>query len=89
MNALELADFLESETQTTAKINAFIKKSAATMLRQQQIKIEALKAHPVKELTDEEIAEFKQVASYYGIECSLLTGIQEFIRAILRKTQEK
>jgi len=46
-----------------------------------------LYTHPV-ELTDEEIEEFKQVASYYGIECSSLTGIQEFIKAILRKAQE-
>lgn len=61
MNANELANWLESETQTTAKINAFIKKSAATMLRQfglaesiikqQEIQIEALKAE-VKQWKD-------------------------------------
>ena len=48
-----------------------------------------LYTHPAKELTDKEIEELKQVASYYGIECSSLTGIQEFIKAILRKASEK
>lgn len=46
MNANELADLiglLESEAKTTARIDDFIKKSAATMLRQQQAEIEALK----------------------------------------------
>ena len=47
MNANEitvLIGLLQSKAQTTGKINAFIKQSAATMLRQQQAEIEALKA---------------------------------------------
>ena len=45
-------------------------------LRQQQAEIEALKAHPAKELTDEEIMQM------------LRLGLDEF-RSILRKAQEK
>lgn len=43
MNANELADLiglLESEAKTTARIDDFIKKSAAAMLRQQQVKLD-------------------------------------------------
>ena len=70
MNANELADLiglLESEAKTTARIDDFIKKSAAAMLRQQQAEIEALKAHPVKELTYEDgIEECAQRAEFYA-----------------------
>ena len=48
-----------------------------------------LYTHLVKELTDKEIEELKQVAPYYGIESDYPTGVQEFIKAILRKAQEK
>jgi hypothetical protein len=70
MNANELADLiglLESEAKTTARIDDFIKKSAAAMLRQQQAEIEALKAHLGKELTYEDgIEECAQRAEFYA-----------------------
>ena len=46
MNANELVDLLETTESTNNK--------AATMLRQQQAEIEALKAHPVKEHFEDE-----------------------------------
>ena len=76
MNANELADKLNS-----SNTNGNLCDEAATMLRQQQAEIEALKAHPVKELTDEEILEVikeRETPSYMN-----------FARAILRKAQEK
>ena len=50
----------------------------------QQAEIEALKAHPVKELTDEEIYDVFEKCLFEG-------GFNkyEFARAILRKAQEK
>ena len=53
--------------------------------------IEALKAHPVKDLTDEEIeAEwFKVFKPETGIGKNLTNGVYEFARAILRKAQGK
>lgn len=45
MNANELADLiglLESDTQMSSEIRKMLRKSAATMLRQQQAEIEAL-----------------------------------------------
>jgi hypothetical protein len=52
-----------------------------TIIEKQQAEIEELKAHPVKELTDEEI-----------MELSYMTSDNDpiaFVRAILRKAQEK
>ena len=53
--------------------------------------IEALKAHPVKDLTDEEIeAEwFKVFKPETGIGKNLTNGVYEFALAILKKAQEK
>ena len=76
MNANELADKLEQ-----GHWEGGTREQAATMLRQQQAEIEALKA---KTLTDEEIIEV-----WCGMETD--TGEQNiaFARAILRKAQEK
>jgi hypothetical protein len=74
MNANELANFLE----TDCWYKLITRQEIATMLRQQQAEIEALKA---KELTDEEIIElFENPDDFSCI---------EFARAILRKAQEK
>ena len=51
---------------------------------EQQAEIEALKAHPVKELTDEEIIDIWLPFIIDGIQ-----GKIDFARAILRKAQEK
>ncbi len=93
MNANELADKLDFGKYDWADL-------AATMLRQQQAEIEALKnrnwdlvsepwgfdRHPVKELTDDEL--FKVYADlqegYTGNNFPVDLG-----RAILRKAQEK
>jgi hypothetical protein len=93
MNANELADELWNWEESLFR-------EAATMLRQQQAEIEALKnrnwdlvsepwgfdRHPAKTLTDEEI-------DAVGDEVSNLidtyAGRREFARAILRKAQEK
>ena len=52
--------------------------------------IEELKAHPVKELTDEEIEIewFKVFKPETGIGKNLTNGVYEFALAILRKAQE-
>ena len=62
-------------------------KATATMLRQQQAEIEALKAHPVKELTDDEILECWN-ETHPAVVC-LNAELPLFARAILRKAQEK
>ena len=76
MNANELADKLEQ-----GHWEGGTREQSATMLRQQQAEIEALKS---KTLTDEEIIEI-----WSGMETD--TGEQNiaFARAILRKAQEK
>ena len=76
MNANEIADKLEQ-----GHWEGGTREQAATMLRQQQAEIEALKA---KILTDEEIIEI-----WSGMETD--TGEQNiiFARTILRKAQEK
>jgi len=76
VNANELADKLEQ-----GHWEGGTREQAATMLRQQQAEIEALKA---KILTDEEIIEI-----WSGMETD--TGEQNiiFARTILRKAQEK
>jgi histone H3/H4 len=100
MNALELADYITENSY----IGTVTMEDVATMLRQQQAEIEALKAdtipykdlhrvvknvlaHPVKELTIEEIEEvskeiFKGYKNFYHYQIN-------FARAILRKAQEK
>ena len=52
--------------------------------------IEELKAHPVKELTDEEIEIewFKVFKPETGIGKNLTNGVYEFARAILKKAKE-
>ena len=81
MNANELADELHKIYIQEAAECWDVVEEAATMLRQQQAEIEALKA---KTLTDEEIIEI-----WSGMETD--TGEQNiaFARAILRKAQEK
>jgi len=79
MNANELAEILEDVGMEQKHYDTIQK--VATMLRQQQAEIEALKA---KTLTDKEIIEI-----WSGMETD--TGEQNiiFARAILRKAQEK
>ena len=48
-----------------------------------------LYTHPVKELTDEEIAELSDKILCYQIYDNKESGVFEFARAILRKAQEK
>ena len=48
-----------------------------------------LYTHPVKELTDEEIAELSNKILCYQIYDNKESGVFEFARAILRKAQEK
>ena len=90
MNALELADALDwvCENHLVGIGNADFK-ATATMLRQQQAEIEALKAHPVKELTYEDgIEECAQRAEAYAYMSPNFTALAEELRAILRKAQE-
>ena len=70
MNAKEFAHELEK---------------AASFIRQQQAEIEALKSHPVKELTD---AEIWSISAKHG-DLSWHDHTLNFARAILRKAQEK
>jgi hypothetical protein len=84
MNANELADELEI-AQGNNNADELIP-NAIAMLRQQQSEIEALKAHPVKELTDEEIGQiWKDCMESPYMQVSNPVG---FARAILRKAQE-
>jgi len=76
MNANEIADKLEQ-----GHWEGGTREQAATMLRQQQAEIEALKA---KTLTDDEIIEIWCVMETDTGEQNI-----EFARAILRKAQEK
>ena len=78
MNVQELADCIEFDAPIVG-----INKEAATMLRQQQAEIEALKA---KTLTDDEIQE---IAHGFGAIGWMGEETYEFARAILRKAQEK
>jgi hypothetical protein len=88
MTANELADKLQELDSKLHLIELF---KAATMLRQQQAEIEALK---LRELTDEEIYvlavengawKSKESGNVYPDDLELL----EFARAILRKASEK
>ena len=87
MTANELADelgniltFLEIEYENYEDDD--ILKQAATMLRQQQAEIEALK---LRELSDEEIEELSE----QHLDWNWQTGNIDFARAILRKASEK
>ena len=84
MNANELADQLEQQ-ETIASMTTLRK--IATMLRQQQAKIEALEANPVKELTDEEIRHIQAICHLKDVGYD--NFIMRFARAILRKASEK
>ena len=89
MNANELADALDWVCENhLVGIGDADFKATATMLRQQQAEIEALKSHSVKELTDEEIAELSNKILCYQIYDNKESGVFEFARAILRKAQE-
>jgi len=88
MNANELAEIIQ-HLENARYMGA---SKAATMLRQQQAEIEALKAHPVKELTDEEILIVWTSSNFVGYtETGHIDEIffNKFARAILRKAQEK
>ena len=90
MNENELAEILESDSKNISGRFTYSSRyiaDIATMLRQQQAEIEALKAHPVKELTDEEIEQV-MVEAGYG-EVHKFVNPFDFARAILRKAQEK
>ena len=82
MNPYKLAD----ELDTMLKSVGLSDNRVPTMLRKQQAEIEALKAHLLKELTDEEIQE---VAHGFGAIGWMGDTTYEFARAILRKAQEK
>ena len=58
---------------------------AETRLREQHDRIKELEAHPVKELTDEEILQV--MMNVYSDTVPPIRGI-EFAKAILRKAQE-
>ena len=77
MTANELADWIENGAPFGDYETA---KQAATMLRQQQAEIEALK---LRELTDEEI-----MNEWYS-ECCPNGDLIKFARAILKKAREK
>jgi thiamine pyrophosphate-dependent acetolactate synthase large subunit-like protein len=79
MNANELANLLEVDSW----YKLVTREEIATMLRQQQAEIEALKA---KTLTDDEIQE---IAHGFGAIGWMGEETYEFARAILRKAQEK
>ena len=98
MNANELADELDIHVSMGGS-NFF--KEAATMLRQQQAEIKALKdelkgwnlawyesnpPHPAETLTDDEILE---IASPMFEDARYPSTALDFARAILRKAQEK
>ena len=90
MNANELADMLEVDSW----YKLVTREEIATMLRQQQAEIEALKGgffdwSGFKELTDEEITELANEYLCYISHEYEVTGIYKFARAILRKAQEK
>jgi hypothetical protein len=84
MNANELADELQVRYKHKECSECMLE--AATMLRQQQAEIEALKSHPVKELTDEEIWELAKEIGWKEVMIPLIIPLG---RAILRKAQEK
>jgi uncharacterized membrane protein YkoI len=83
MNANELADYMDENIDAYYASEQKYLDKAATMLRQQQAEIEALKA---KTLTDEEIIDIalKEVDGWVTKE-----HLKNFARAILRKAQEK
>jgi hypothetical protein len=99
MNANELADKLMSSLTMEYDCDKYMEQ-AATMLRQQQAEIEALKnrnwdlvsepwgfdRHPAKTLTDEEIDNIYE--EFFGFKPKDKYAV-EFARAILRKAQEK
>ena len=84
MNANELADALQ-ETEPYYSTDYKLFDNAATMLRQQQAEIEALKAHPVKDLEDIDINITWNENSMRDFGKDELA----FARAILLKAQEK
>ena len=104
MNANELADCLEDDDWYNNPFANKAAKQAATMLRQQQAEIEALKA---KTLTDEEIEQVGKetmlLQFFQSIEATAEHGDSvaramtamirqqafDFARAILKKAQEK
>jgi hypothetical protein len=83
MNANELADELDKSREESYTSEHLVGK-AATMLRQQQAEIEALKA---KTLTHDEIAEIYHSENRFSPQGNFL--YYGFARAILRKVSEK
>ena len=90
MNANELADKLE-EWYNYSHENMC--NEAATMLRQQQAEIEALKAKTltgaIGSLSDDEIEVLASKHLCYQIEGSEVSGVFNFARAILKKASER
>ena len=83
MNANELADYVLNVIMCVEDFEGERFEKISTMLRQQQVEIEALKA---KTLTDEEIAEvFDNTFKVRDFDDAFL----KFARAILRKASEK
>ena len=88
MNANELADLLEVDSW----YKLVTREEIATMLRQQQAEIEALKGgffdwSGFKKLTDEEILELTKDSSVFEYR-EFDDDMVRFARAILRKAQE-
>jgi len=84
---VEIAEFIGSISNNLQAIRTI--ESTKAMLRQQQAENEALKAHPVKELTDKEIEEVWNKVLAEPPYDGTADRIGNFARAILRKAQEK
>ena len=82
MTANELADYLDNNVEAMLFSEQSYIDQAATMLRQQQAEIEALK---LRELTDEEIAQ--ESAKFYPD--VFHTHLIQFAKALLKKASEK
>jgi len=90
MNADELAKGL-SKYQIYGDDYGLFNRRIQNMLRQQQAEIEALKAHPVKELTDAVVNELWAESQEDGIamQQGFTTQQHYFAYLILRKASEK
>ena len=87
ITADKLADDLDNANGFQYIAQLGLASQAATMIRQQQAEIEALKAHPA-ELTDEEINEIAKI-HYWTMNEECKFDAISFARAILRKAQER
>ena len=86
-------DYFDGLPNRGELLKHFINEYGKAIERQQQAEIEALKAHPVKELTltDDEVEEFEWVIKkHFNFPTSeKVPNLDRIIRAILRKAEEK